>query len=174
MPFVFNHSCVALALCLGSLYCWHMNFLPSFSFFLEGWSRFSCDLPLYVASYLLPSTLASSSGFEYEKHPQTTILPPLYFTVNWLAAETLKLAQIQRLIFDLVTLKKRHSCTFIWPFVNNGFFLATPPNHAELLKWFEMVVWCNFMLLSVTVLCNSFWVTVGLNVAFLTSLFCFF
>ncbi len=44
-----SHSCVILAVCLGSLSCWKVNLLPSLRFWML-WTRFSLRLSQYFGA----------------------------------------------------------------------------------------------------------------------------
>ena len=51
-----SHSSVALAVCLGSLSCWNVNLHRSLGSFAL-WSRFSSRICLYLAPFILTSSL---------------------------------------------------------------------------------------------------------------------
>ena len=46
-----NHSCVVLAVCLGSLSCWKVNLRPSLRSWVL-WSRFSSRISWYIAPFI--------------------------------------------------------------------------------------------------------------------------
>lgn len=60
-----SHSFVILALFLGLLSYWKI-ILPRSRVL---WSRLSSRMPLYIAAFIFPSTLASLTGLAAEKHP---------------------------------------------------------------------------------------------------------
>ena len=64
-----SHSCIVLAVCLGSLSCWKVNLqlsLPSRML----WTRFSLRISLYFAPFSFPSTLTSPLVLPLKNTPQ--------------------------------------------------------------------------------------------------------
>ncbi len=51
-----SHSCIVLAVCVGWLSCWKVNFQPSLRFWAL-WTRFSLRISLYLAVFSFPSSL---------------------------------------------------------------------------------------------------------------------
>ena len=72
-----SHSCIVLAVCLGSLSCWMVNLRPRLRSWAL-WSRFSSRISLYFAPFIFPSILTSLPVPAAEKHPPSKILPPLF------------------------------------------------------------------------------------------------
>ncbi len=68
-------SCIVLAVCVGLLSCWKVNFQPSLRFWAL-WTRFSLRLSLYLAAFSFPSSLITSPVPVAEKHPHCMMLPP--------------------------------------------------------------------------------------------------
>ena len=75
------HSCVILAVWLGSLSCWKVNLHPIMRSWAL-WSRFSSRISLYFALFIFPSILTSLRVTSTEKHPHNMMLPPPCFTVG--------------------------------------------------------------------------------------------
>ncbi len=73
-----SHSCVALAVCLGSLSCWKVNLRPSLRFWIL-WTGFSLRLSLYFGALSFFSTLFHSVPAA-EKQPYSMRLLPAHFT----------------------------------------------------------------------------------------------
>ena len=76
-----NHSSVALAVCLGSFSCWNVNLCRSRKSFAL-WSRFSSRICLCLAPFIALSILTSLPVPAVEKHPHSMMLPPPCFTVG--------------------------------------------------------------------------------------------
>lgn len=76
-----SHSCVSLAVCLGSLSCWKVNLHPSRRSWAL-WSRCSSRISLYFAPFIFPSILTSLPVPAAEKHWPSMMLPPPCFTVG--------------------------------------------------------------------------------------------
>ena len=73
-----SHSCVVLAVCLGSLSSWKVNLHPSLRSWVI-WSRFLSGISLYFSPSSFPSTLTGLLASE--KHPHSMMLAPR-FTVG--------------------------------------------------------------------------------------------
>ena len=76
-----SHSCVVLAVCLGSLSCWKWNLHPNLRSWVL-WIRFSSRISLYFALLIFPSILTSLPVPAAEKHPHKMMLPPPCFTIG--------------------------------------------------------------------------------------------
>ena len=76
-----SHSCIILAVCLGSLSCWKVNLHPSLRSW-ELWSRLSSRISLYFAPFIFPLILTILSVPASEKHPHSMMLPPPCFAVG--------------------------------------------------------------------------------------------
>ena len=76
-----SHYCVVLSMCLGSLFCWKVNFYPNLRSWVL-WSRFSSRISLYFAPFIFPSILISLPVPAAEKYPHSMILPPPCFIVG--------------------------------------------------------------------------------------------
>ena len=63
-----SHFCIGLAVCLGSLSCWKVNFHPSLRS-CALWIRYSSRISLYFAPFIFPSILTSLTLPAAEKHP---------------------------------------------------------------------------------------------------------
>ena len=70
-----SHSCVVLAVCLGSLSCWKVNLHPSLRSCVL-WNRFSSRISQYFAPFIFPYILTSLPVPAAEKNPQSMMLPP--------------------------------------------------------------------------------------------------
>lgn len=67
-----SHSCIVLAVCIGSLSWWKVNFWPSLRSWAF-WIRFSLKISLYFASSSFHSTLSSLPVPAAEKRPHTML-----------------------------------------------------------------------------------------------------
>ena len=76
-----SHSGAVLAVCLGLLSCWKVNFHPS----LSSWVfciKFSSRISLYFAAFIFSSILTSLPVPAAEKHPHSMMLTPTCFTIG--------------------------------------------------------------------------------------------
>ncbi len=76
-----SRSCIVLAVCVGWLSCWKVNFQSSLRFWAL-WTRLSLRISLYLAAFSFPSSLITSPVPAAEKHPRCMMLPPPCFTVG--------------------------------------------------------------------------------------------
>ena len=79
--FLWNHSFVARAVCLGSLPCWKTQPCFIFNALADG-RRFSLKISRYMAPFILSFTWISRPGPFAEKQPQSMMFPPPCFTVG--------------------------------------------------------------------------------------------
>ena len=75
--FCWSHSVVDLLLSFGLLFCCITQLLLNFNFSGHYPAKYLDKL-----EFVFPSMIASCPGPEAEKQPQTTMLPPPYFTVG--------------------------------------------------------------------------------------------
>ena len=75
-----SHSCIVLAVCLGSLSYWKINLRPSLGSCVL-WSRFLSRISLYFSQFIFPLILTSLPVPATEKNPHS-MLPPSWFTVG--------------------------------------------------------------------------------------------
>ena len=127
-----SHSCIDLAVCLGSLSCWKVNLRP----ILRSWAGFHQG-SLYFAPFIFPSILTSLPFPATEKHAHNMMLPPPCFTVGMVAG----FLQMWRLAFrpkssnlNLVSHGQSFRCLLAnskWAvmclLLKSGFRLATLP-----------------------------------------------
>ena len=126
-----SHSCVVLAVCLGSLSCSKVNLCPSLRSWAL-WSRFSSRMSLYFAPFNFPSILTSLPVPANEKQPHSMMLLPPYLTVGMVQG----FLQMWWLAFR----PNRDTC-FSWSESPLGAFWQTPSGLQCAFYWGVASVW---------------------------------
>ncbi len=80
--FLWSHSLVALAVCLGSLSCWKTQPRPIFNALTER-RRLLAKISRYMAPFILPSIRCSRPVLFAEKHPKAWCFHPHSSQLGW-------------------------------------------------------------------------------------------
>lgn len=133
--FLFKHSS---AMCLASLLCWKVKFLPTFTFFLTAWSRLSCSILPHFAPSICLSVLTRWPVPAEGNHPYNMMLPLTIFHF-WGGVCWEMRSVLQHTAFLILT--NKFHCCLIWPqnLPYSTFHYFSPFNYSNLV--FQLNAW---------------------------------